>query len=366
MESKKYVRSYYIIPVFLLILLTGSLFIIGTGDIDGDGGGGGGYSTYYITSDGDYYGDPSGATESKTQPIGYTTDNTDCDDTDNSIHPGAREIDDDGIDQDCDGFDPSGKGTVTEIITGLMWQREDDDNAYTWTSAVTYCENLSLGGHSDWRLPHIKELESIVVNTVEYNPDINSTTFPNTNLSDYWSSTTLAGPYSSPFVWTVIFNRGFVNITNKSTYNNVRCVRGVTIADDFTDNGNGTVTDNNTGFMWQQEDNDTKCTWEEALTYCEDTLTLAGYSDWRLPSRMELASIVDYDTRDPSIDSTMFPNTNLFSYWSSTPKVSNYPTSQVWVVSFRPETMFMYNSESTTYTYRKSHYYYVRCVRGGQ
>jgi hypothetical protein len=56
-------------------------------------------------------------------------------------------------------------------------------------------------------------------------------------------------------------------------------------------NGNGTITDNVTGLMWQQTDGG-EMTFERALVYC-DTLTLAGYTDWRLPTNHELFSILN-------------------------------------------------------------------------
>jgi hypothetical protein len=123
---------------------------------------------------------------------------------------------------------------------------------------------------------------------------------------------------------------------------------------DFRENEDVTMTDNMTGLMWQQEDNDASYTWEQALTYCEDTLTLAGYSDWRLPSRRELVSIVDHGTIGPCIDSTSFPNTLSF-YWSSTS--SAYFTSYAWYVHF-------YHGYVDSYP--KSYNHYVRCVRAGQ
>jgi len=61
----------------------------------------------------------------------------------------------------------------------------------------------------------------------------------------------------------------------------------------YTDNGNGTITDNVTGLTWQKEDDNIERAWDNANTYCDD-LTLGGYSDWRLPSDMELMSIVNY------------------------------------------------------------------------
>jgi hypothetical protein len=67
---------------------------------------------------------------------------------------------------------------------------------------------------------------------------------------------------------------------------------------DFTANGNGTVTDHATGLMWQQADSGSGMDWRQALAYAEN-LELGGYRDWRLPNAKELQSLVDY-SRSPA------------------------------------------------------------------
>jgi hypothetical protein len=78
----------------------------------------------------------------------------------------------------------------------------------------------------------------------------------------------------------------------------VRFVRGNSYGDnDFTDNGDGTVTDRNTGLMWQKIDSGRGMRWEKALAYAEN-IRYAEYTDWRLPNAKELQYLVDY-TRSP-------------------------------------------------------------------
>jgi len=126
-------------------------------------------------------------------------------------------------------FTDNGNGTVTDTPTTLMWQKQDDGITKTWEQALTYCEGLSLGGFSDWRLPNIKELRSII-DSSKYSPAINTTYFPNTQSSYYWSSTTYAGGTTD--AWYVYFDGGHVDnfsktltATNKITTHYVRCVR---------------------------------------------------------------------------------------------------------------------------------------------
>jgi len=129
------------------------------------------------------------------------------------------------------------------------------------------------------------------------------------------------------------------------------------IAGDFTDNGDGTVTDGNTGLMWQQTEGGSM-DWEGAITYCED-LSLAGYRDWRLPNIKELESITDDSLYDPAIDTNYFPDAHAAYYWSSTTRASN--SSFAWGVGFHGG-----NVSSYVYGRNKSDSFYVRCVRGGQ
>lgn len=101
----------------------------------------------------------------------------------------------------------------------------------------------------------------------------------------------------------------------------------------YTDNGDGTVTDNNTGFMWQQTPPTNKMTYDEAVEYVED-LTLGGYSDWRLPTIKESFSLAmldgeldasDTSNSQPYIDTDYFD----FFYDEAKPYTGSYWTSTV-------------------------------------
>jgi hypothetical protein len=216
--------------------------------------------------------------------------------------------------------------TVTDNVTGLVWQREDDNSPRTWGDAISYCEGLDLGGHTDWRLPAVKELQSIV-DYGRHTPSIDALAFPETD-SDYWSSSTLA--IGTDAAWYISFYYGHVFVNDKAATTYVRCVRGESIALSFTDNGDGTVTDNVTELIWQREDDNIGRSWESALAHCEG-LDLGGHTDWRLPAVKELQSIVDYGRYSPSIDALVFPEA-ISDCWSSSTHA--YSTRQAWDVDF--------------------------------
>ena len=122
-----------------------------------------------------------------------------------------------------DNYTDNSDGTVTDTSTGLMWQQTASSNGMTWELSLAYCEGLNLGGHTDWRLPTIKELLSLV-DYSRYNPAINTTYFPNTVSSFYWSSTTFA--FGTDGAWGVGFYYGHDHMNNKNNSYYVRAVRG--------------------------------------------------------------------------------------------------------------------------------------------
>ena len=124
-------------------------------------------------------------------------------------------------------FSRSMAGIVTDRQTGLQWQDDYSDNggeikSTEWIDAIAYCENLSLGGYSDWRLPNVRELLSIADRS-RYNPAIDPV-FQSVDSKLYWSSTTNADGTS--FAWHVNFYYGFWSNFDKGGGLYVRCVRG--------------------------------------------------------------------------------------------------------------------------------------------
>jgi hypothetical protein len=97
-------------------------------------------------------------------------------------------------------------GTVViDEETGLMFQA-GEQQPMTWVQALEYCKKLELGGYSDWRLPNIRELMTIVSFDREGPPYLDSRFFPWARAGTYWSSTTVEeAPYMA---WTLDFSNG--------------------------------------------------------------------------------------------------------------------------------------------------------------
>ncbi len=119
-------------------------------------------------------------------------------------------------------YTDNGNGTVTDEVTGLVWQQEDDNTQRSWTDAGLYCKNLIIDSHDDWGLPRKKELMTIL-NYGLFSPSIDAAMFPNTNSTHYWTAT--ADARNENFAWTVTFGTGYVSRGDKTTLRYVRCVR---------------------------------------------------------------------------------------------------------------------------------------------
>ena len=110
---------------------------------------------------------------------------------------------------------------VKDSVTKLEWQDDNITDTMEWQEAIEYCESLELGGYSDWRLPNINELKTIIDRS-RYNPAIISA-FEHTISNYYWSSTANEGGHE--YAWVVSFYYGYVYDDYKGNDAYVRCVR---------------------------------------------------------------------------------------------------------------------------------------------
>lgn len=262
--------------------------------------------------------------------------------------------------------------TVTDNVTGLTWTQSPDWNEdgsintndkMTFSEAQDYPDTLNAqnyGGYSDWRLPTIKELYSLInfsgqtgmsaaISVPYINTDYFAFAYGDEAAGErfidaqYWSSTeyvsTTMGGSATTFGVNFAdgrikgYGREFPGGGEMAQY--VRFVRGNTAygVNDFTANGDGTITDAATGLMWSQDDSGVGMNWEDALAWVEqrNAENYLGHNDWRLPSAKELQSIVDYDrspdtTNSAAIDpmfniTTITDEANATDYpyfWSNT------------------------------------------------
>ncbi|MBM4136018.1 MAG: DUF1566 domain-containing protein [Nitrospira sp.] len=114
---------------------------------------------------------------------------------------------------------------IIDNLTGLMWVKSPDSTKRTWADAITYANDLVLCGFTDWRLPNIKELRSLI-NYGLADPDtwLNGQGFTNVQSDDYWSSTTFAS--NTDLAWFVRMSGGGVNVNAKTNSNYVWPVQG--------------------------------------------------------------------------------------------------------------------------------------------
>ena len=89
-----------------------------------------------------------------------------------------------------DRFVDHADGTVSDTRTGLMWAEKDNGSPINWHDAVSYCKNFSGGGHTDWRMPTLVELESLYDPKYKNKGGYHVTKLINTTASSCWASET--------------------------------------------------------------------------------------------------------------------------------------------------------------------------------
>ncbi len=257
---------------------------------------------------------------------------------------------------------------VIDNTTGLEWEDNEsiekqwvldenyngNDSNTSGDTATTYCEEFNLGNYEDWRLPSVKELQTII-NSGETASAANNGIFTNIISTFYWTSTSYFDFPHAAFM--IDFYAGQVTTNAKSNERYTRCVRGNQFVTSNYSRQNDIVSDISTGLYWQDnsEAKDLTLTWEAAIDYCENILTLGDYTDWRLPNKNELMHIVEHNISQPAING-VFQNSESLPYWTST--TYDYRKTSAWTVNFKQGHVLAYTKTSDTN--------YIRCVRGGQ
>ena len=254
----------------------------------------------------------------------------------------------------------SSTNVVVDNNTGLTWEKSPSSSTYTWANRATHCNELNssnYGGKSNWRVPNPLELLTIVDNST-YNPATNSN-FTNMPSSVwFWTSAEYKGNTSYAYAFMPYYGNYYGypsdSYLKTNTYK-VLCVSGDEMqpatSADFTAqtiSGKVVVTDSKTGLMWQIG-YAVSTTLQQALKHCE-SLVYAGYDDWRLPNKNELASLLDPGKSEAPYSN--FPGMPSDWFWSSSTYVSN--TAGAWSVSFRHGLVSYYGKTSGLG---------VRCVR---
>ena len=220
-------------------------------------------------------------------------------------------------------------GVASDYTTGLTWWYSSTDSTYAGASSI--CHDLVVSGRSDWRLPSMIELATVIAlwrgstawDGKGWNPKYNFngldidawTSTPSSIASgEYWAifTTYSDGACADTVGWRCIWG---ARRTASVSMSNTICVSGGTFSKPaFAQTGPAAVTDFVHNLQWTATD--ASGTWGELLNYCED-LVLDGQDDWRLPSIKELWTLVDYSRTGPATYIPEFADTSSGWYFSA-------------------------------------------------
>ncbi len=253
---------------------------------------------------------------------GQQTCYVDNSDTEQDCSNAAAEGQDGNVDGVAKSYSDQGDNVLLDDHTGLYWTT-NESTSITRVSAISYCDGLTQGGHSDWRLPNNLEL-NIVLNNDDAT---NLTPSQSWATGDYWSTTTQSVG-ATTYYWRLVLQPGVFYFSRESSDSaqNAVCVRGevssISLSDidkNFVENGDGTVTDSNMGIIWEKElSNTSTLDWQQAIDHCE-ALTKAGFSDWRLPTVNEGSGLIDYGSDNASnYYPDVFNSPGYYDLWTGT------------------------------------------------
>ncbi len=268
----------------------------------------------------------------------------------------------------------NGNGTVSDLRTGLMWVKSRGERV-TYPQAVSGAAACRVGGYSDWRMPTMKELYSLILfSGVNGRPDEGGRGYvpfldrkffgfaygdpaEGVRLIDCqdWSADENKAS-GGDLVFGVNFADGRIKSYPKYKRRErrenrlfVRYVRGNPAygTNRFAANRDGTVADSATGLMWSRSDSQTGMDYPEAEKYVEtlNRQNYLGHRDWRISTAKELQSIVDYRrspdvTQSPAIDPVFLTSTitneagkkDYPCFWTSTRlNIDGRPAEQVYI-----------------------------------
>lgn len=349
----------------LAIVTLGLMSIIATGGSNGGGGSSADTQgpTFYRDMDGDGYGDAGGSLRNRTQPQGYVIDKTDCDDADPAVNPGVAEICGDVIDNNCDGrvnegcacSDADRDGYYAQPACGTAVDCDDADPA-VYPGAAEICGD-GLDNNCDGRVDDIcghctdadgdgyyiqsdcgravdcddadptvypgaeERCGNGVDNDCDGEIDENCPYFPDTGQTACYNvqGTVMA----CPAVGTALYGQDACYTINPPSYTKLDAA-GNALPDEAA--AWTMVRDNVTGLIWEAKtddggihDRDNRFAFFNVADLFIDRLNddgFGGYSDWRMPTTLELVCLLDYGTYGPTIETAYFPQT-MSSYYLS-------------------------------------------------
>ena len=249
-----------------------------------------------------------------------------------------------------------------DLVSGLTWQSPLQTSAMTYatlSATVTSVNAQAPCGYSDWRLPKANELLSLMNASIQSGsaPNADRTGSADAMTGRYWTGESVAAP--SLNAWYLDANNGgTISLAAKTDSNAVRLVRGSDVsavcdnADKrFSTFADGTLQDNASGLMWKQcpeGSSGSTCSVGSASAFTSAAQLIAqakaanvadapaglGYSDWRIPTRNEMASLLGRNcTGNLAAPASIIASNGSLNFATATLD-ADAPTTRLWSVNF--------------------------------